>query len=246
MGFFSRIRSKSSVDPLDDLLTRAAHNPALREQFYHAMLESTLHVPGEIQQGELFIRPYTVHGRKTLLLFTSPAMVSVLRDHPTLVEVEGRLLLQASAGFETTILNYGSRNEKEFTPPEIRALLDGSIFQPASRNGATDETSRGMMVGQPKEYPVRLMNELQRALPSRHDIRAAYLAQITYEGDTTGPIIVIAFDTDISDDEFGQLCAKVTAFAEGIGTSGIRLTRLANDPLGEYLRTETTPFYQGA
>ncbi|MDB5033235.1 MAG: sseB [Chlorobi bacterium] len=240
MRFLSKLFAGSPADdPLDALLADAVRAPELREAFYRRLLAATLMVPGEQRDGELLLRPYDLYGKRSILLFTSRAPASSLRDHPPLVELPARVLLEVSLGFDSVILNYGNRNEKEFTPPEIRGILDGSIFSSGADAGAFG----GIMVGQPREYPVRLMNELRSALPSRPDVLRAYIAQVSTEGVTEEPKIVMAFETGMSDDDFELFRGRVGLLAGSVGAEGVHFVRLAADGLGEYLRTETKPFY---
>lgn len=240
MGLLSRFRSNTPADPLGDLLQQAGDDPARRLRFYRGLLAGHLHVPGEIHDGELFIRPYTLSGRKTLLFFTIPSLASVLRDKPALVELPAETLLRASDAFDAAILNYGSRNQKEFTASEIRALLDGSIFT----HHDAELPSPAILIGQPKEYPVRLMNELARALPARPQIAAAYIAQMTYEEAPEKPVMVIALATDVDDATFAKIRENVLRLAAMLDVASLDVQRLTDDALGHYFRTETKPFYE--
>jgi hypothetical protein len=238
-GLFTR-RRPDADDPLARLLDDATWNTARRAEFYRALLEQTLYVPGQMEQGELLVRPYDVDGRKALLLFSSPAKLqSALRDRPGYVAVPARAMFQAAATFDGVILNYGAPRVKEFTHSEIAALLDGSIF---TAPAATDH-SNSIVLGQPKEYPVPLMEALRQGLPTRPEIRAAYIAQMYATGSQDEPRIVIAFDAAMSDSDFHEFLERVRSLSGSLGHADILFTRLESDGLGEYLRSETAPFY---
>jgi hypothetical protein len=247
MGFLKNLFSRSSDtetdDPLDRLIIEATENPARREAFYRELLRSRLWVPGELHDGEALIRPYELEDRKTILIFSSPErMVEGLRDRPEFFGANGRALLESLPPFDSLLLNYRTRTQKEFTPSEVAAILDGSIFAPEEGGHCA---SRSMIVGQPKEYPVRLMEELKRRLPARAEVQAAYLAQITGEG-SDAPHIIIAFETGMGGPEFELLRSRATELAAACGAEGVEFTRLANDALGEYMRKESEPFYRAA
>lgn len=237
MGLFTMFRSRPDADPLDYMLGRAASDPALRPRFYRLMLESSVFVPGEIQGDELFIRPYTLDERKTLLFFSSRKLASVLRDRPGLVKVPGGAILETCTAFESVILNYASRNQKEFTRSEIRALLDGSIFK-----CDTAMATATLIIGQPKDYPVRLMNELSRTFPLQPEILAAYIAQVAR--DEHAPVAVIALATTGDEETFGAIRENVINLARKLDVARLDVVRLADDPLGEYLLAEVKPFYE--
>ena len=57
--------------------------------------------------------------------------------------------------------------------PEIEALLDGSLFQPAERFVAERDTQ--VLLGQPANYPHALVEALGRLFQRRGDVEAAYL-----------------------------------------------------------------------
>lgn len=242
MRLLSRLFSSSDrSDPLDELLGRASRDPDKRGLFYRALLDAELVVPGEIDSDGILIRPYTLFNRKTLLLFSSEKLAASLREQPKLIRLNGRTVLEAATRYEAVILNYGSRNEKELIWPEISAILDGSIFD-VTRDGPQEAT----LLGQPKEYPVRLMTELQRALPGRPEIVSAYIAQMSRERSTLDPQIVIAFESTMNTEAFEIFHGNVARMATTLGEEKVLFVRLSDDPLGAYLRSETDPFYNRA
>lgn len=240
MGIFSKLFSGASDDdPLAALLAEASRSPARRAAFYRALADGTLWVPGGMTNGELLVRPYQVHGRSVLLVFTSRSAATALRDRPEMIELPMRSVCGMAPMFDGVILNYGTRTEKEFTAPELRGLLDGSIFELV-------EAEQGLLIGQPKEFPVRLMNELKRAFPSRPEITAAYIAQVTEEGRSGAPTIVIGIEAGISDEAFEEMRPKLERISEAAGASGVTFMKLADDPIAQYMRTETKAFYEGS
>jgi hypothetical protein len=248
MGFlknlFSRSGDSGTDDPLDRLIIEATENPARREAFYRELLRSRLWVPGELHDGEVLIRPYELDERKTILIFSSPdRMAEGLRERPEFFGANGHVLLESLPPFDSLLLNYRTRTQKEFTPSEVAAILDGSIFVQGQEGSHC--ASRGMIVGQPKEYPVRLMEELKRRLPARDEVHAAYLAQTVEEG-SEEPHIIIAFETELNDEEFELLRSRATELAVACQAEGVQFARLANDALGEYMRKESEPFYRAA
>jgi hypothetical protein len=240
VGFISRFLPRRGAGrQIDALLRDAVRAPGGRAAFYRALLDETLFVPGETVEGELFIRPYEIDGRSTLLFFSSGERLSeALADAPSRIELPGRALLGVANVFDRVILDYGSSTAKEFTHSEIEAVLTGAVFELAE-----EETGQGMVVGQPKKYPVRLMDLLRQGLPTRPDVRAAYIAQVYEIESGEEPRVVIAFDTAMSEEELALFFDRVRDLAETNGAPDVRFTRLAEDGLGEYLRSEVTPFY---
>jgi hypothetical protein len=243
-NLFSRSSDSGTDTPLDRLILEATENPGRRELFYRELLRSRLWVPGELHDGEILIRPYELEERKTILIFSSPdRMAEGLRDRPEFFGANGRALLESLPPFDSLLLNYRTRTQKEFTPSEVAAILDGSIFNQEEEGSHC--ASRPMIVGQPKEYPVRLMEELKRRLPARDEVRAAYLAQIMEEG-IDEPRIIIAFETGMGEQEFELFRSRAMELASACQAEGVEFRRLASDALGEYMRKESEPFYRAA
>ena len=57
-----------------------------------------------------------------------------------------------------------------------------SVSEVGRQAGISTAYARQIVLGQPKEYPVRLMEELKAKLPARPEVRAAYIAQMFEEG----------------------------------------------------------------
>jgi hypothetical protein len=239
MSLFSRFRKPPSpAEQLERLLEAARNDSSRRNEFYRALLASELCVPGTLSDGELLIQPYDLGGRKTFLLFTSPErMVEGLLDRPEHFAIEGATLFAALPAFDVVVLNYRTRMQKEFTPSEVQALLDGTIFHA----GGSDDA---IILGKPKSYPVQLMETLKAKLPARPEVRAAYLAQLFDPATMDAPRIVIAFETDMDEGGFDMLCGNAARIAEACGAEDIIFRRLENDAVGEYMRREAGAFYR--
>lgn len=248
LSLFSRSKTTPPASPsaepddlIDALLAGAVGNTEGRDTFYRELLEGELTVPGEAADGELFVRPYDINRKRTLLLFSTPLKLRrALPDNPPSVTLPSRTLLRAALTFDAAILNYRAPHAKEFTRSEMEAILDGSIFAQSCSTGEY----RSIILGQPKHYPVALMDHLRGTLPARREVRAAYIAQVAEEGSLGEPTVVIAFDTAMEGEKLKGLTDEASAAAARLGFGSVLFTRLANDGLGEYLRSETAPFYR--
>jgi hypothetical protein len=239
MSLFSRFRkSPSPTEQLERLLEAARSDSSRRSEFYRLFLESELCVPGSMDDGELLIQPYDLGGRKSFLVFSSPErMAEGLLDRPEHFTINAEMLLAALPVFDVLVLNYRTRMQKEFTPSEVQALLDGTIFHPEG----TDES---IILGKPKSYPVQLMEALKAKLPARPEVRAAYLAQLYDPAAMDAPRIVIAFETAMDADGFEMLCGNAARIAEACGAEDVIFRRLEEDAVGEYMRREAGAFYR--
>jgi hypothetical protein len=218
---------------LERLLDKASRSPRHRAEFYRALLEEELWVPGALDEEGMLVQPFELDGRRVILLFTSERRLrEALRTVPGALHVEGRRLLEALPPFDAIVLDHATRLQKELTPSEVRAILDGSIVELLAR-GATP-----IMLGRPKHYPVPLMDELRPILEADPGVRAAYLCQEQPEGGE--PRIVIALDGDHVDDALREVEARMSAH----GITG-RAMRLGSDATSEYMRKETGAFVKG-
>ena len=55
---------------------------------------------------------------------------------------------------------------------------------------------------------------------------------------------MIAFETDMSDEDFEQLRANASRLAEACGVEDVLFMRLEDDAIGEYMRREAGAFYE--
>lgn len=228
---------------LENLLERASREPGGRAAFYRALLESRLYIPGETDAQGAYIRPYDLDGKVTIFIFsTEEKLAARLGAETGSIMLAGHILFAALPAFDRLLLDDGSPVSKEFTRSEVAAIIDRSIL---TIEDADEQSCGTSILGQPKNYPVPLMEELKKSLPLRPEITAAYIAQLQ-ESATSAPRIVIAFDTTMDDESFALLCSRAETLAVAVGAPDVIFTRLGDDALGEYLRSETEAFYQGS
>jgi hypothetical protein len=243
MSFLTSIFSilnPPNYDRLDYLLESSRHDSASRDEFYRLLLDSTLHVPGKNIDGEMYIQSYDLDGRHVVLVFTSEKRLREgLRELPPSFTMRASELLPALPPYDRLVLNYRTRMQKEFTPSEVQAILDGTIF-----DETREVSGDGLVIGQPKVQPVKLMEALKEKLPAREDVRAAYLAQLFDSRTMSEPHPVIAFETDMSDEDFETLRSNASRLAEACEAGDILFMRLEDDAIGEYMRHEVRAFYE--
>ncbi len=249
MNFLTNLFTRSSPetsDPVARLLALAEKDLAARKEFYRAILEQELWVPGQIDETGVLIQPYTVHDKKTLLFYsTQEKLHEGLGEGKECFALVGHQLMEATASFEARILNYATDRAKEFTRTEVLALLDGTIFDALQGTTAATEGSRVFVLGQPKKYPLQLLEELKLLLAEYPKVASASIA-LMFDQQQTGslPDYVVAFDTDMLQDDFQELVRKAQALATATGTMNIVFTDFTDDTIAEYMRSEVKPFYK--
>ena len=116
---------------LEDLLEKAATEPAHRPAFFRTLLESTVWVPGTAAQGEAVVEDSALDlqhwekedGTSVIPFFTSlEALQQVVEDEQAFVVMPVRTLFEMTLG-ETLFLNAKLPTGKEFMPREISLLI---------------------------------------------------------------------------------------------------------------------------
>ena len=126
---------------LERSLIKATEHPSHQLQFYRELLASDIHV---VQQGpamattgkvkrkkgrQVRLQYIEVDGEVFLPFFSSmPRLQAAIDDRAKCLTLNAADFLQMTRGAQL-LLNPGSPVGKAFTPEEVAALLDGSIFQ---------------------------------------------------------------------------------------------------------------------
>lgn len=240
MSLIARILGKQPKPPIERALERASKSARHRAAFYRALLDEILWVPGTRDGGAVYVQPFDLDGRRTILIFSSRQKLDdALRRHSGALSVPGQQLLEALPHYDAVVLDYATRLQKELTPSEVAAVLDGSIFGLMS----DDERVRRTMLGRPKHYPVQLMNALRPVLQRYDAIGAAYLCQSQDEGATEATIIIGLERNGTSADE--ALAAGVAEVARCVATvdSSMRVIALDDSATSEFMRRETEAWW---
>jgi hypothetical protein len=244
---------------LEELLVRAATDPAARPDFYRELLRSTLYVltpdtPAAETKTTLpkgtrvaLVQWQAASGLITPI-FSSMGRVEELAQrsgHPEgCLGMEGERLFELLAQSpEAAVLNPGLAYGKELTPTEIRGLADGSIFRGEER--VLEKPTR-ILLGQPAVFPTRLVDALKRLFEQRDGVEAAYIAQVMFEGSDQGPHPVVGlissnYQKDLED---AGMVAQQTG--EQLPVDFVDLGGRPNDAFGQYFFEKTEPFFQRA
>jgi hypothetical protein len=237
---------------LEQLLAAAVQDPGRRPDFYRALLESDLYVlgtthrdEGEFTAGEdtrMEVHVLEVDGRPVIPIFSSVTRIQEFIDREeTYLRMNGRALLSTVAGSGTgLVLNPGSAYGKEFTPAEIVALVDGSIFRQGQ--AWTAEGGEQVLLSQPAEYPHELVRALQSFFADRPVVRAAYLAQMHMPSSGDPPHVVIGV---VAGGDLSSIAGEVGLIAREVLGEGefVDLIPIGQGPISEYMIAQTEPFY---
>lgn len=258
MGLFDRLKKKKTdttfpENELEKLLMRAASDESARNDFYTKLLWSELIViingQEEITDGRKVLEKDTTVQFVTfengqIPLFTSTNRIfdkGVVKEQVPFMAIKGQDLFDFTRG-ATFILNPYSDYGKELIPQEIESLLNGSIYK--QNNEMTIQSDTEVQIGQPANYPDKLVNELKLLFKNRPFVKAAYLAAIKMDKKEKLPHLVIAIDLegelrDISK-EAGPLAEKFLDKNEIVDFMQID----NKGGISDYFIGQTKPFYE--
>jgi len=239
-------------NPLEEALAAAATDPARRPDFYRAFLSAKIYViderpglhpmrSGVLEQGtELLLRSIDVEGTPHVPVFSSITKLQNFVQHGS------RYLAMQCSGFlpiikgSAVLLNPASDFGKQFTPAEIAALIDGSIFAPQSSR-VTPQPEE-VFLGQPAEYPTHVTEALARYFRRRSDVRAAYLALFSNPATGDPPHALIGVDTT---GPWREIVGEAGLVLGGVCRPGefVDFMQLDKSGVSDYLRG-TEPFYK--
>jgi len=238
---------------LEVALVAAMTDPAARPDFYEVLMSSDLFVidedPGDRHSGQhtilkekqLRIRNVDVEGIPHVPIFSSPARIRMMvRSQVHYIGMSAPKLF-GIVGRNHLVLNPGFHCSKQFTPAEIGALLDGSLFAPRSKEVVQND--RKVLLGQPAAYPTRLDEALAAFFRRRREVRAEYLAQWLDPGLGGSVHMLIGID---SKGDFERLIGEASLVLDQGGKAGdvVDFIRIDTSDISRYMIKETKPFYR--
>jgi hypothetical protein len=238
-------------DELGELLRLAASDLGRRREFYRLLLSSTVYVSaGQAASGEARLEagsPVSLQhwkkrdGTSVIPFFSSlEALKSAIDHEESYLQLPARSLFQMTLG-ATLVLNPRTPYGKELLPEEVRDLLAGELDRgPAEAN--IPKNTR-VSLGQPAEYPTRMVDALRQLLPRHPNVKRAFLALIHVTSSSEKPHLIIGIEAD---GDVERALAEVGGVARDTAPTGpVDLYRVtAGDIMSDYFIRETTPFYE--
>jgi hypothetical protein len=238
---------------LDDLLKKAATDPAARPAFYKQLLTDDLIVITDKQENfEEGTRMFQENTKINIAsfpdgsipVFTSTERIfekGIVKEQVPYLKMKGADLLNLVQKAKL-LLNPYSDFGKELLPDEISRILDGSIFEGGKEITIQKDTE--VLLGQPANYPTAMVQALQNLFRTNPEVNAAYLGYIHDPESGLPPHLLVGIDTE------GELSnvskeAGLTAqqfLKEGEFIDIIKIDQ--NSGVSDYLLTQTKPFYQ--
>ncbi|WP_040882569.1 enhanced serine sensitivity protein SseB [Marinobacter nanhaiticus] len=246
------------MDPQNDLeeaLIQAANDPSSRPMFYKKLLAAKIFVlgfsdsPGEglrtVAEGEKLslVNWEKNDGTAVIPFFTSlSALQKTLDEEASFVSLAARDFFEMTRG-STLYLNPKLDYGKEFFPHEIEALLETGINHSLTQRVVQEATR--ILLGQPAEYPARMVSALTSLLSKHSNIKAAYLCMMHEEGTDKLPTLLVGFegegDLASAMKEAGSVVADTAP--PGKPVDFIEVSR-GDSGAASYMYESVEPFYQ--
>lgn len=225
---------------LELALRAAAQDVGRRPAFYKLLLESDVWALGDAQRnargevsGLALEHWLDKSGEAILPLFTSLEQLQLSIDADmSFVQLNARAYFEATRG-KKVMLNPNADHAKLFTPTEIDALLDGSLFQRGQEE--TVEAPRRVLLGQPADFPQALADGLASYFGGVPEVQAAYLAMLEDPGRKPSRSWLVGLETQ----------AEAARVREIFGEAGLVVAEsLEAKQFVDFVMLDETPFAQ--
>ncbi|HEB59770.1 MAG TPA: enhanced serine sensitivity protein SseB [Gammaproteobacteria bacterium] len=243
---------------LESLLRLAIGEPAHRPEFYRVLLDTEVFILGHtgnedgaeagmqsLAAGDrIAIQNWQRQdGSPIIPFFSSLAMLqAAIEDEQPYLVLPVKALFEMTRG-ATLVLNPISEFPKEFVSDEIAQLLEnGPGTQPETR---VVEEETHVLLGQPGEYPAKMVDSLIQFFAKHAEVNAAWLALMHDTSVDDKPHLVVGIETDGEIEpvirEAGAVVMDTAPEGEPVDMYHVRE---GDSGLSEYFLKEVKPFYE--
>lgn len=240
---------------LEELLIKSSNEPAYRPQFYEEFLKSEVFILGHginNSQQDTFtpgdqIQAMNVYlnEKSYLIMFSSLVRLQqYIKQEEKYIKIKVVDFLNLTKGAEL-LLNFGSEYGKEFTKNEISKLLDGSIWVPDQSYEIKEATQ--VLIGQPANYPQKLVDSLKILFNKTKEIKKAYLCHFYNPKSNELPHILIGIEVT-KNSNWNKIISQVGIVTKGITNEIVDFIRVnkiekESETINYYLVNNTKSFY---
>lgn len=244
----------SPQNELEEVLVRAAAEPAHRPEFFSVLMDATVFVLGgdeNDQPGEKVL-PADSHvsllhweksdGSTAIPFFSSLAALQMaVTQEQSFLALPARSLFELTRG-ETLFLNPKLPYGKEFMPQEVEHMLSGE-GNGLVQQRVIEEDSR-ILIGQPAEMPTQMIDSLTRLFAKHRQVRRAWVAQIQ-EGKEEAHLL-IGLELESDEEAIIQAAGSVASdtLPDDRPVDICLVDKEDNGGVGHYFLRHATPFYE--
>ena len=239
---------------LEKSLRLAVDEPAHRPDFFKTLLNSTIYVLGTAGTGEgqvnleagsnISIAHWQQPDGSAVIPFFSSlqTLQRSIDSEASYIEIPARSLFEITLG-TPLFLNPKSPYGKEFFPEEVRHLLSNGIGQkPVQR---TVEKDTKVLLGQPSQYPSKMVNSLTQLLAKHRNVKRAFLALMHDASSDQKPHLIIGIEADGDIEwvmhEAGNVAGDTAPDGEPVDRYRVHE---GESGLSDYFLKQTAPFYE--
>ncbi|MCP4160543.1 MAG: enhanced serine sensitivity protein SseB [Deltaproteobacteria bacterium] len=240
---------------LEEILKLAADEPAHRPEFCKVLLNSTVYVitpdnqMGETEDAiisagskieiEFWQKP---DGTQIIPFFSSLQLLqNSIEQELSYIKLPAKSLFEITLG-TTLFLNPNSDYGKEFVPGEVETLLSVGLSQiPTQR--ITEENTE-VLLGQPSEYPSKMIDSLTQLFVKHKNIKHAFLAIMHDTSIDEKPHLLVGIEADGDLESVLKEAGVVAADTAPNGESVDLCCVTGSDTISKYMINETKPFYE--
>lgn len=246
----------SEENRLEEMLRLAADEPAHRPQFCDVLMRSQVFLLGTTGEpgsgGEVNLEAGSeIHiqhwqrpdGVPVIPFFSSlEVLQKSIETEESYVALPARSLFEMTLG-ATLVLNPKSNYGKEFLPQEVEQLLSSGLSQAPSRRVVEKKTK--VLLGQPANYPSKMIDSLTQLLAKHSNVKKAYVAVMQDTSVDEKPHLIVGIDVDGDVEKIMREAGSVAGDTAPDGEP-VDLYRVTEngEGLSRYFVNETEPFYE--
>lgn len=240
---------------LEAAFAKAAADPAERPVFYRLLVESQVFALGHTDDG--FQGSKTAAAGETVSLinwqkddgttvipfFTSlDALSRAIQEERSYIAMPARAFLEMTKG-ATLVLNPGLIPAKEFLPHEVESMLTTGVNQAPQRRVIQQETQ--VLLGQPADYPTKMVTALRSLFAKHPCVRAAYLGLMHDPSTQEKPNLVVGVEGESGIERAIQDAGSIVSDTVPDG-GPVDFVRVAKGEVGlsDYFTKSVKPFYE--
>lgn len=251
-----RLVEITEENKLEEILRLAADEPAHRPQFCEVLLSSQVFLLGTTgvknSDGEVNLTAGSkiqiqhwerTDGSSVIPFFSSlDVLKKSINNQESYIILPVRSLFEMTHG-ATLFLNPKSDYGKQFSPEEVAQLLSIGISQAPSQRVVEKETK--VLLGQPSNYPSKMVDSLTQLLTKHGNVKRAYLALMHDTSVDEKPHLIVGIEADGDIEkvirEAGNVAGDTAPEGEPVDLYMVN----KNDPgLSQYFINQTKPFYE--
>lgn len=246
----------SEENRLEEALRLAADEPAHRPRFYELLLNSEIYILGTAGESAAEGRVNLETGSKVQIknwekqdgspvipFFSSlEVLQKSIQSEESYMALPARSLFEITLG-ATLVLNPKSDYGKEFLPNEIEQLLSTGLNQAPVQRVVEKEIK--VLLGQPADYPSKMIDSLTQLFAKHENVKKAYLALMHDTSVDDEPHLIVGIEADGDIEKVIREAGNVASDTIP-GNEPVDLYRVNENDAGisQYFINQTEPFYE--